>query len=921
MPALRRRGPVFLAALALGGSAEVFASGLSLDRAGLDAALRADGPVVLPGVALDGRGEVTLELERFRITTPATRFVAGPAGRRLPFDPDRVILLRGHVRDVPGSHAFVALTEWAGLATLEAPALGRATLRGPGPRATGGAGWQLSQSAAALLGALPPGTRFCAVAGRDAPVPAGGPALSPITQQVELAVDTDFEFAQLFGADLDAAAAYVMAVYGAVCDICLRDIDTRVVLSFVRLWDADDDPYGGPNPLAEFQAHWAAKMGAVHRDVAQYFSGRRDFPYGGAAFLSALCGGGGYSVVGYALGFFDDPSRPGIHQYDIHVTAHELGHNFGAFHTHDYGLDNCQDLFGGPARRGSIMSYCSQTRSGGNANTDLRFHTRVQDAMRAHVFAAACIAEDCNGNGVPDDEDIAAGRSLDTDADGVPDECEDCNGNGTLDDADIAAGESLDLNANGIPDECEPDCNGNGIPDDLEIADGTVPDLYGNGIPDGCERDDDGDGLADYSQILANMALDRDRDTVLDAVQDCDGDGLTDLDALDGAHSVWVAGAGSGATVHQFHPTTGVLMRTGVNPGGPRDLLVTPDRRILVSYEADNRIVEFSAEGAYGGDFVPAGSGGLSMPGGLALSPGGTLVVASMGTDSVLEYDGATGAFVGALVPPGSGTLEDPFGVAFGPNGNLYVTSREGRVLEYDAASGAFLGEFVSAADNGGLIVPRGMLWLPGGNLLVASMVTNRVLEYDGATGAFVRQFNDGGTDQALTMDAPWGLRLGPDGNVYVSRHGTGPGGGGGGHDDGDIQHLHINSTRIYVFHPTSGIFLRSYVLGHDTGLWQPTGFDFLPDAGTDCNANQVPDPCDIAAGTSADVNADGVPDECQFAAGDLDADGMVSSADLLLLLAGWGPCPDPPAACPGDLDASGAVTHDDLEILLANWG
>lgn len=54
---------------------------------------------------------------------------------------------------------------------------------------------------------------------------------------------------------------------------------------------------------------------------------------------------------------------------------------------------------------------------------------------------------------------------------------------------------------------------------------------------------------------------------------------------------------------------------------------------------------------------------------------------------------------------------------------------------------------------------------------------------------------------------------------------------------------------------------------------------------------------------------------------GDLDGDGMVGFSDLLILLAEWGDCPPPPAACPADLDGGGTVGLGDLLILLANWG
>ncbi|MHC4305750.1 MAG: hypothetical protein ACYTFF_16600 [Planctomycetota bacterium] len=54
---------------------------------------------------------------------------------------------------------------------------------------------------------------------------------------------------------------------------------------------------------------------------------------------------------------------------------------------------------------------------------------------------------------------------------------------------------------------------------------------------------------------------------------------------------------------------------------------------------------------------------------------------------------------------------------------------------------------------------------------------------------------------------------------------------------------------------------------------------------------------------------------------GDLDGDGSVGATDLLILLATWGPCPAPPAACAADIDWSGNVGVPDFLILLGNWG
>lgn len=62
---------------------------------------------------------------------------------------------------------------------------------------------------------------------------------------------------------------------------------------------------------------------------------------------------------------------------------------------------------------------------------------------------------DCNGNGVVDEIDIANGTSVDADGSGVPDECEDCNANGIVDAFDIDSGASADCQKDGIPDECQ----------------------------------------------------------------------------------------------------------------------------------------------------------------------------------------------------------------------------------------------------------------------------------------------------------------------------------------------------------------------------------------------------------------------------------------------------------------------------------
>ena len=55
---------------------------------------------------------------------------------------------------------------------------------------------------------------------------------------------------------------------------------------------------------------------------------------------------------------------------------------------------------------------------------------------------------------------------------------------------------------------------------------------------------------------------------------------------------------------------------------------------------------------------------------------------------------------------------------------------------------------------------------------------------------------------------------------------------------------------------------------------------------------------------------------------GDLDGDGTVGIVDFLMLLAAWGPCPEPcPPGCPADFDDDCEVAITHMLILMANWG
>lgn len=59
----------------------------------------------------------------------------------------------------------------------------------------------------------------------------------------------------------------------------------------------------------------------------------------------------------------------------------------------------------------------------------------------------------------------------------------------------------------------------------------------------------------------------------------------------------------------------------------------------------------------------------------------------------------------------------------------------------------------------------------------------------------------------------------------------------------------------------------------------------------------------------------------CPLVVGDLNDDGVVGTADLLILLGSWGVCPAVPEDCSADLNGTCVVDATDLVALLGNWG
>ncbi len=373
------------------------------------AELRRKTKATIAGFPAPGLGAVTLSLQRrpLPIVAGAVLRVDGvdvPGG--LEAAVGDLTIWTGHVLEVPGATVFLAISSQAVHGWIELPTKTDRFVHLFTERAGTADGTPAVCRVArapelAALGFQDPsffcgGEREVPGAPQSLELGAPTPPIQPLTAaDCKLAIETDYQFFQKFGST-PLATTYVTQLIAAVSGQYLKDVQTTLSIAYLGLYSTPADPWtsqdsGGnsSNVLDEFRTAWTSSGWPVSANLAHFISGAN--LGGGVAYVNVLCNQSfGFGVSGNISGSINWGAwtgAPGNFTWDFVVVAHEIGHNFGALHTHSYcpPLDMCSTNCSGPpvCSQGTIMSYCHTC--GGMDHIDLVFHPVCANFMRQAV--------------------------------------------------------------------------------------------------------------------------------------------------------------------------------------------------------------------------------------------------------------------------------------------------------------------------------------------------------------------------------------------------------------------------------------------------------------------------------------------------------------------------------------------------------
>lgn len=399
--------------------------------------------VRIDSVPLDAQGSksAALTLEKFTVFSPDAIVVVDSGSRaERRFTPPTMAHFRGEVEGYPGSSAFWSVAEdgqMKGVLRIDGQIIVAEQTPASINRMSASTARQVDKThdfagQSFICDAEKEHDRDFFTASRLGQASAL-PKVAELTNTVytaRVALETDYEFFQKFGTEA-AATQYIADLFGYISTTYAAEIKTNLQVGTVYLYTSSNDPWTATTTdgaLDEVLAYWNLNRTGVTRTVTHFMSAKAG---GGLAYVGVLCEPSwGYGVSFGLKGDFS-AANPQI-VWDADVIAHEIGHNFGSPHTHQWDtklsgspIDCCYanadanpvctagntdlpgvgSLTGGTpgTGAGTIMSYC-HTRAPGLSNTSFTFglnHTmgispaRVPTQMRTTLEAAVLQYPSC----------------------------------------------------------------------------------------------------------------------------------------------------------------------------------------------------------------------------------------------------------------------------------------------------------------------------------------------------------------------------------------------------------------------------------------------------------------------------------------------------------------------------------------------
>lgn len=204
----------------------------------------------------------------------------------------------------------------------------------------------------------------------------------------EVAIDTDVEFFQLNGSSIENTVIDVETVMDAVEAIYERDTGITYEVTQIIVRPIEPDPYTATDVLTllcQFRTEWnAAPLSSVPRDVTHLLTGKNiDSNIIGAAFTGTVCNlqgrvngcPGGRDDVAYG---FSQSRFTVFLGSRVALTAHELGHSWGAGHC-DADSNSCHIMC-------SSLGACE-----GIFGENLKFGVQASDTITGFRNSADCL--------------------------------------------------------------------------------------------------------------------------------------------------------------------------------------------------------------------------------------------------------------------------------------------------------------------------------------------------------------------------------------------------------------------------------------------------------------------------------------------------------------------------------------------------